>query len=388
MAYTIANSNNSFFERAKPWLTYILLFALLGGLAYGVTIAMQKIPSFGQKNKLGVNTLFEKDITVLVDGKEVGKTPLEKIKLASGSREISLSDKANPARNYTATINSAPQTYVLIDRDLGISATFSSGQDLWMEKGKTNLTVISQPSGASVFVDGTEVGRTPMAVDKVTGGSYALKIQSPGYETQTAQLLIKEGYNTNASFKLFPVPMNPNPYLFEGSDILWDLTIGNENIAGSPERAKAVGYWIRTRDIALSETEDIVSPYFGFYIDHLGGVYGSNGDPVTTPEGLEVLATATRGAYLGAGSVGTGLSPQAKTAYQEIFSGRQTATVLPTGTGWLRVRSGPNLSADELAKVNTGQTFPVLEAQTEWVKIKLEDGQEGWVSATFVELSE
>jgi len=64
----------------------------------------------------------------------------------------------------------------------------------------------------------------------------------------------------------------------------------------------------------------------------------------------------------------------------------ERATVLQTGTGWLRVRSTPSLSGEEIGKVNVGEVYSVLEKQTGWVKIKLTGDSMGWVSADFVKV--
>lgn len=59
-----------------------------------------------------------------------------------------------------------------------------------------------------------------------------------------------------------------------------------------------------------------------------------------------------------------------------------------TPTGWLRVRSKPSTSGEELAKVNSGETFPYLEEENGWYKIEYEEGKEGWVSGVYGELVE
>ena len=65
-----------------------------------------------------------------------------------------------------------------------------------------------------------------------------------------------------------------------------------------------------------------------------------------------------------------------------------SATIKPTPLGWLRVRETPSLNGKELTKVNSGETFDTLAQEGDWVKIKVSETLEGWVSATYVELSE
>jgi hypothetical protein len=57
--------------------------------------------------------------------------------------------------------------------------------------------------------------------------------------------------------------------------------------------------------------------------------------------------------------------------------------VLDTPTGYLRVRAQPSLAGDELTRVKPGESYPYLDEQQSWVKIKLTD-KEGWVSGEYV----
>ena len=60
--------------------------------------------------------------------------------------------------------------------------------------------------------------------------------------------------------------------------------------------------------------------------------------------------------------------------------------ILPTGTGWLRVRSAPGLSGAEVTKVNVGEEFAMLEESGTWIKIRVDEQTEGWVSSTYIEV--
>lgn len=57
--------------------------------------------------------------------------------------------------------------------------------------------------------------------------------------------------------------------------------------------------------------------------------------------------------------------------------------ILKTGTGWLRVRSEPNLTASEAARVDPGDQFAVLDEQTGWYKIEYNKNEEGWISSQY-----
>lgn len=59
--------------------------------------------------------------------------------------------------------------------------------------------------------------------------------------------------------------------------------------------------------------------------------------------------------------------------------------ILDTPTGFLRVRSKPDISSEEITRVDPGSTFPYVDQQEDWIAIKLKDGRQGWVSSTFAE---
>jgi hypothetical protein len=60
-------------------------------------------------------------------------------------------------------------------------------------------------------------------------------------------------------------------------------------------------------------------------------------------------------------------------------------TILETPNGFLRVRSSPSLTAEEVTRVRTGQSFTLLEESAGWYQIELPTGETGWISGQFAE---
>jgi len=56
-----------------------------------------------------------------------------------------------------------------------------------------------------------------------------------------------------------------------------------------------------------------------------------------------------------------------------------------TSAGYLNVRQGPGVNFPKIGQVDTGSQQQLLEEQNGWYKIGLDDGQEGWVSAVYVD---
>jgi len=383
MSFTIAQQNETFFQKVKPWISYIILFGILGAVAYGVSLSMHQLPALKQEPALTVTTNEEAE--VYVNSALIGKTPLadEKITTKTKGSEILIKSIANPTLTYTTTIEPAPNTGISIYRDLGVSGLFSSGYELWFKKDKTGVTVISQPSGASVYIDGTEMGKTPLSLDTITEGDYSLKLSATGYESVSATIKIVNGLKLNVSAQLFPIPLPNNPRMFEESGGLWDLTLNNETIASSTERAKAVSYWMRSRpnSVVFGDNNEV---NFEYFLDYRGNVYDAQGNMVTDAKSIQALGEKTTGGYLGFDTATPGLTTEARETFLRIFSSVEKATILETGTGWLRVRSTPSLTGEEIARVNVGQAYTVVEKQAGWVKIQVAGEQTGWVSADFV----
>ncbi len=63
--------------------------------------------------------------------------------------------------------------------------------------------------------------------------------------------------------------------------------------------------------------------------------------------------------------------------------------ILKTPLGFLRVRSEPNITSEEVVRVKPGDKFTLLEIDkdTGWFKIKLSEEKEGWVSNEYASLS-
>lgn len=63
----------------------------------------------------------------------------------------------------------------------------------------------------------------------------------------------------------------------------------------------------------------------------------------------------------------------------------QEVIIKDTPTGFLRVRASASTAAKEVARVSPGDTLTLLEEQPNWVRVKLPDGKEGYVSSSYVE---
>ena len=56
----------------------------------------------------------------------------------------------------------------------------------------------------------------------------------------------------------------------------------------------------------------------------------------------------------------------------------------PNGDNWLALKSGPDLNATRLRKLPPATPLTPLGREGEWIKVKLDDGQQGWVYSKYV----
>ena len=369
----------------------IYLLAILG-IAFIVYFGTDVIKNIGNlKGKSVFQTLSQyQDAEVLVNGKSLGTTPYESNDITAGENKITVK---TPTRQYDTTINFLSNTQVVVNRDLGVTEMFSSGQNFWIEKSSsgTVLSITSDPSNVSIYIDEAEIGKTPFSNNTLTPGEYDLRLESPGYETQIGRIKIQKDYNLNVAIKLFPIPVPAKVDLMEGSQNLYSASTATGAVYSDVGSwIKAAIYWNKTRGINLAETGVNKEPVFDYYLDYKGDVYNNEGELIRDPAGHEQLKGATRGVYMGKSSDGTGLSQAAKETYQTLSGlgtiGEKMATIKETGTGWLRVRDQAGLSGTEIARVDVGGSYKLLEEQEEWIKLKVSDTIEGWVSKAYVEI--
>ena len=68
------------------------------------------------------------------------------------------------------------------------------------------LSISSTPSGASVFVDSVSVGSTPLTQGSIAPGTHLVEIKYSGYQTYSAQAIVKAGETTTVAPALVKSP--------------------------------------------------------------------------------------------------------------------------------------------------------------------------------------
>lgn len=364
---------------------------------------------------LSVVTPTETPLTVFINNQHVGQTPYYTETMKAGEVAVKLT---NGSASYETKLRLTPSTLSVINWDLGTgNANFSTGEIVWLEKSSsgTMLSIVSEPSGAGVRIDGNEIGTTPY-LGGMAEGEHSVEIYKEGFEFRRLRLKAQKDYKLNLYGRLFLSPYPIGGAAIEPLDgvTIKNLSSDNPLLYSDPATwAKALGYWVKTRKL---ESED----NFVYFLDYDGNLYD--------PSGLKLSAVTEKPqgaiAFLGRVQDG-GMSEAAKNKVKELTglvpketpsstttpptttppattppattppsttpppttTGGTWVEVIETGTGWLRVRSEPVIdgtNANEITKVNVGEKFQLLEEKSGWMKIKLTDGKVGWATATFL----
>ena len=68
-----------------------------------------------------------------------------------------------------------------------------------------SISVISSPSGASVYLDGSYRGTTPKTLKRVSTGSHTIKLLKLGYKDDTTPCPVKAGKRIKINANLIPI---------------------------------------------------------------------------------------------------------------------------------------------------------------------------------------
>jgi len=135
-------------------------------------LQMQKLPG-----RITVKTEPVDGVQVAVDGKQVGTTPMPVFKVAAGLHQFRFS-----APRYLATEQE------LQVEGLDKAQTIS----IQLAPGWGSVSITSSPEGASIHVDGKELGTTPATLE-IMAGEHDVALSLTGYVTASNKLQISAG---------------------------------------------------------------------------------------------------------------------------------------------------------------------------------------------------
>lgn len=134
---------------------------------------------------------------VLIDENPVGVTPFEEVKLDIGTYRVKVS-KDN--LSWEGKVDVEPGTLTVVNRELAAEQTSQAGEVLTLEKGK-GITVITQPSGASIEIDGKSYKESPALLD-IEEGEHIITLSKTGFLKRSIKATTPSDYQLNLTVDL------------------------------------------------------------------------------------------------------------------------------------------------------------------------------------------
>ena len=128
--------------------------------------------------------------TIFVDDVEKGFTPQELTRIEVGTRRLML------VKPGYETLNKG----VIVSEDAPISVS----EVLIPKTG--SLTVLSEPIGATVFLNDVPKGKTPLDIPSLNIGDYVVTVSLENYQDVTQRITVEYNENTTPNIYLKPLP--------------------------------------------------------------------------------------------------------------------------------------------------------------------------------------
>ncbi len=271
---------------------------------------------------------------VYLDSVHLGQTPVEKQDFRPGTYQLRIEPETPGRQPYETQIHLYTGSKTTVMWSFASSEPTGTGDILELEplpsKERSELSVITAPEGASVMLNTSTYGLSPVILDEVEPGAYTLGIQAVGHMQKSMNVSLQKGYRLHVYSRLeregdVPLPSAP-PTPSPSPSIL------------QPEP-----------EITPSPTATLPSPS---PVSRSALQENSNEPSTSFP--------------------GTTTKPY--------------VTVKDTGTGWLRVRDQANSAGQEVGRLTVGENYPYVSTMNGWFEVTYAPGKTGWISGQYATL--
>lgn len=234
-------------------------------------------------------------------------------------------------------------------------------------KQTSGISILSDPTGATVFLDGKEVGKTPFDSKSLDVKEYTVRLEK------------------DKAFWQGKVKLNAWTVLAIQRDIASD-SASSAGEALSLDRGKGITIISNPSD-AVAEidgrpvgktpiTIDVAAGEHTILVSHTN--YLNRSIKADLPADFNLTVSADLA--LSEADLVIVPAPVATQTPEVVVKN----TVSPN-PGYLKVRDKPNLIGKVIAQVKPGETLVLLEEQGAWDRVRLANGTEGFVSAAYVQ---
>ncbi|MEK7587295.1 MAG: PEGA domain-containing protein [Patescibacteria group bacterium] len=144
--------------------------------------------------------------SVFLDNKHMGRTPFrDKVQVGQYTIKIVPESGAQQVVSWQGPITVGPTLLTYVNANLSESELASAVDVLWLEKissKNVELSVTTNPDGATVLVDDQTRGVTPLSTTDMTPGDHVVTVTSPGFLNRTLKIKATAGYRVIANSKL------------------------------------------------------------------------------------------------------------------------------------------------------------------------------------------
>lgn len=267
---------------------------------------------------------------VFLNELHLGSTPIEKDDLKTGVYKLKIVPDASLGKQpYETEIHLYPGALTSVLWNFKGADPSGTGDILELEplstKERAELSVITVPEGASVALNSTTYGLSPVILDTVEPGDYSLTVSAVGHVRKTFSAKVTKGYRLHVFSRLEKE--------------------GAETVLPTP----------------TATPEPTPTPL----------VLGTDAQPTPRPTPVPTPSP---------------IPATPKPATSSATPAKPYVTIKDTGTGWLRVRDQASSSGQEIAKVTVGASYPYISSVNGWYEIEYLTGKTGWVSGQYVTL--
>lgn len=231
-------------------------------------------------------------------------------------------------------------------------------------KENSGLSVLSSPEGAEVFLNGSQVGKTPYEDKSLDSKDYTVRLQKDHLSWEGKVRLVA-GTLTVVSRELAKDAASQ-----AGETLTLNQGHGLTVISHPGESEVEVdgkAYGKTPLTVSISSGEHTIE------VSHPN--YFKRSIRASLPDGYNL--TISLDLAISEADLSTISTPPITATPQLI--------VKDTPTGFLRVRDKPSLSGSQITQVKPGDTLILLEELSGWNRVRLQDGTEGYVSSSYVE---
>jgi hypothetical protein len=249
---------------------------------------------------------------------------------------------------------------------------------------KTTGVIINTNPASLVFVNGEELGRTPVDNKMLEPGEAIIKLIPESFETPLTPYETKidlvPGIQTAIKWDFGETPET------SGGEVISYEKIGKGDTAlaiiSIPDTAQVaidgqVKGFTPFKTSSITSDKHTITVSFEGFVERVFDVQLREGYKLTVVIDLAKSKEAVQ-------------EEIAEEIEEEIAEEKEIVKILSTSVGFLRVRSEPSTLGEEVGRVEPGETYEILETDetTGWYKIEYGESEEGWISNQYTEMIE